>query len=145
MIVREIESEDTLNIRNLILRPGKAVSECRFHGDEDDHTFHLGAFVKRQLVSIASFYLEKNEKFSDTTQYRLRGMATLDDFRRKGYSASLIQTGIPTIKSNQASLIWCNARTNAVGFYEKIGFEKCSEEFTIKDVGPHYLMKMDLK
>lgn len=144
MIVREIESSDTLSIRNQILRPGRPVTDCVFPGDEEDQNFHLGAFVDGKLVSIASFYLENHEKFDAKVQYRLRGMATLEDYRHKGYSASLIQTGLPIIKSNQGSLIWCNARTSAIGFYEKIGFEKVSKEFHIQDVGPHVLMKMEL-
>lgn len=145
MIVREIDAPDTYNLRSQVLRPGISLSECEFEGDKKDENFHLGAFVDSKLVSIASFYLENHKSFEDKVQYRLRGMATLEEYRHKGYSASLIQTGIPITKRNQASLIWCNARVSAAGFYEKIGFVTCSKVFDIKDIGPHVRMKLELK
>ena len=44
------------------------------------------------------------------------------------------------IKQNLCSLLWCNARTSAMGFYQNVGFEKIGEEFDIPTVGPHVLM-----
>ena len=35
---------------------------------------------------------------------------------------------------------WCNARTSAAGYYEKIGFVIASDEFELPDIGPHVLM-----
>jgi hypothetical protein len=37
-------------------------------------------------------------------------------------------------------LIWCNARTSAVGFYSKLSWEIAGAEFDIPDVGPHFRM-----
>lgn len=145
MIIKEIEASDAYNIRNLILRPGKPVAACEFNGDAEEQNFHLGAFVDGQLISIASFFLENNNEFSEEVQYRIRGMATIEKFRSQGFSANLIKTGIPVIKKNQAKLVWCNARLSAQGFYQKIGFKTCSEVFDIPDIGPHVLMKLELK
>jgi hypothetical protein len=38
--------------------------------------------------------------------------------------------------------VWCNARTPAVGFYEKLGFSTIGEEFELPPIGPHYLMEI---
>lgn len=145
MIVREIEAEDTYWLRQEILRPGKPIETCHFNGDHEEPSFHLGAFVEGKLASVASFYLENHPQFENQVQYRLRGMATLPEFRKKGLSASLIKTGVPIIKKNQANLLWCNARTGAEPFYHKVGFHTCSNIFDIPDIGPHVLMNLELK
>ncbi len=67
-------------------------------------------------------------------------MATLPEHQNKGLSKALLQTAFPIIQNNHVNLLWCNARVDACGFYEKVGFNKMGEEFMIPDVGPHYLM-----
>jgi len=140
MKVLRINASDTYQIRNQVLRAGRPVEDCHFSHDEDEQTFHLGAFIDKQLVSVASFYFEKNDVLSEEYQYRLRGMATLEGHRGKGLSSSLLKTAFPIIKQNFCQLLWCNARTGAQGFYQKVGFEKIGEEFDIKEIGTHVLM-----
>lgn len=140
MEVRRISHKDTYKIRQLILRPNGTEKDCHFEGDNEDQTFHLGAFVDSQLVSIASFFFERHPKFDEPYQFRLRGMATLNEHRMKGLSSALLNRGFPIVKQNQCHLVWCNARLEAVGFYLKNGFEKVSEEFDVPNIGPHILM-----
>lgn len=140
MKVLRINASDTYQIRNQVLRPGKPIDSCHFKNDENEQSFHLGAFIDSQLVSVASFYFEKHKDLAEEYQYRLRGMATLAEHQGKGLSSALLKTAFPIIKQNFCQLLWCNARTTAQGFYQKVGFEKIGEEFDIKDVGPHVLM-----
>ncbi len=140
MKVLRIHPKDTITIRHQILRLGKPVESCVYSGDDDEQTFHLGAFVDTKLVSVASFYFEKHPALSAPYQYRLRGMATLPEYQRSGLSSELLKMAFPIIKQNLASLLWCNARLTAVGFYEKVGFTKVGETFTIADIGEHLLM-----
>ena len=123
-----------------MLRPKLKVEECGFPGDDDDQTFHLGAFIDGKLVSVASFYFEKNPKLDEPYQYRLRGTATLEEHQRKGLSQELLKVAFPAIKQNLCTLVWCNARETAVGFYQKTGFEKVGDVFEIPGIGPHFLM-----
>ncbi len=140
MKVLRISGNDTRSIRHQVLRPDLGIDSCVFPHDDDDQTFHLGAFIDNKLVSIASFYFEVNETFDDENQYRLRGMATLPEFRQKGLSSELLKMAFPIIKQNFCTLLWCNARTSASGYYHKVGFEKIGEEFDIPEIGPHILM-----
>jgi predicted GNAT family N-acyltransferase len=140
MKVLRINASDTYQIRNQILRPGQPIEACHFAEDENEQTFHLGAFIDSKLVSVASFYFERNEKFEEEYQYRLRGMATLAEHQGKGLSSALLKTAFPIIKQNFCQMLWCNARTSAQGFYQKVGFEKVGDEFDIKGIGPHVLM-----
>tara|TARA_R110002072_G_scaffold276051_1_gene437423 strand:- start:164639 stop:165022 length:384 start_codon:yes stop_codon:yes gene_type:complete len=123
-----------------MLRPGLPIESCHFDGDDDEQTFHLGAFVENKLVSVASFFFEKNPTFEDPYQYRLRGMATLPDYQKQGLSRELLKMAFPIVKQNMCSLLWCNAREVATGFYQTVGFEKIDNQFEIEGIGPHFLM-----
>jgi GNAT superfamily N-acetyltransferase len=142
--VLRITSRDTIAIRHQVLRPGRPVETCYFPGDDEDQTFHLGAFVEGKLVSVSSFFFEKHPAIEAPYQYRLRGMATLPEHQRHGYSQELLKIGFPMVKQSLCSVVWCNARKSALGFYEKLGFQRISEEFEIPEIGPHYLMLKNL-
>lgn len=123
-----------------MLRPGLPLHEVQFEHDDDDQTFHLGAFSDNKLVSVASFYYQKHPELEGEHHYRLRGMATHPDFQRKGLSQELLKVAFPIIKQNFCSLVWCNARESALGFYQKVGFENHHGPFDIPGIGPHFLM-----
>lgn len=128
-----------------MLRPNGTLDDCVFQGDNDEMTFHLGAFVDKKLVSVASFYFERNTHFRDPYQYRLRGMATLPEYQGQGLSSALLRTAFPVIKQNQCTLLWCNAREKAVGFYSKVGFTPSGESFSIPHIGKHILMSIKIE
>jgi GNAT superfamily N-acetyltransferase len=127
-----------------MLRPHGTLEDCVFSGDTDEMTFHLGAFVDKKLVSVASFYFECSPKFPDQYQYRLRGMATLPDHQGQGLSSALLKTAFPVIKQNQCTLLWCNAREKAIGYYEKVGFVPNGEVFSVPQIGKHILMSIKI-
>lgn len=127
-----------------MLRPNGTMEDCRFSGDNDELTFHLGAFVDKKLVSVASFYFERNNTFPEAYQYRLRGMATLPEYQGQGLSSALLRTAFPVIKQNQCTLLWCNAREKAMGFYQKVGFSATGEFFELPQIGKHILMSIKI-
>ncbi|MBT3585000.1 MAG: GNAT family N-acetyltransferase [Halobacteriovoraceae bacterium] len=140
MKVLQINANDTIPIRHRMLRKNQTTKECVYPGDAEDQTFHLGAFEEGRLVSVASFYFQNNPKFEEPLQYRLRGMATLPENQKKGSSSALLKIAFPLVKQNQGSLVWCNAREAAVGFYKKVGFEVSGKKFNIPGIGEHFLM-----
>jgi GNAT superfamily N-acetyltransferase len=127
-----------------MLRPNGTMEDCIFQGDSDELTFHLGAFVEKKLVSVASFYFERSQRFTDPYQYRLRGMATLPEHQGQGLSSALLRTAFPVIKQNQCTLLWCNARERAMGFYRKVGFIQDGDFFNIPNIGKHILMSIKI-
>lgn len=140
MDIKQINAADTYTLRQSVLRPDHSLENVHFDGDEDDQTFHLGAFEKNKLVSISSFYFERHPDFDVENQYRLRGMATAPEFRGKGISSSLLETAFPIIKQNLCQLVWCNARMTALDFYKKVGFIEYGSVFDIKTIGPHIVV-----
>lgn len=144
MEVLRIKAVDTYPIRHKMLRPNGTIDDCIFQGDSDELTFHLGAFVEKKLVSVASFYFERNDLFPEPYQYRLRGMATLPEYQGQGLSSALLKTAFPVIKQNQCQLLWCNAREKAIGFYTKVGFNPMGELFSLPHIGKHILMSIKI-
>ena len=142
MKILRINHQDTYSIRTQLLTPDHDIKKVKFEGDDDeDISFHLGAFIDGKLVSVASFFYERNPLFPDQHQYQLRGMATLPEFQNRGLSRELLTMAFPIIKQNFCSLLWCNARLSAVGFYEKVGFQKLNDNvFDIPEIGKHLLM-----
>ncbi|MDA8793508.1 GNAT family N-acetyltransferase [Bacteriovoracaceae bacterium] len=144
MDIRRIEPEDTYAIRADVLRNNTLIKSPQFKGDHEESSFHLGGFHDGKLVSIASFYVRSNKKIEDPIQIQIRGMATIPEFRGKGLSQELIKTALPIVKMNQATCLWCNARTMAQGFYEKVGFNSLEDIYDIGGIGPHQLMKYSI-
>lgn len=142
MKVLRINANDTYPIRQQVLIPDHDLKKSKFEFDDDeDISFHLGAFMDSKLVSVASFYYERNVIFQDLHQYQLRGMATLPEYQGRGLSSELLNMAFPIIKQNFCTLLWCNARVTAIGYYEKVGFKKHDDNvFEIEGIGPHVLM-----
>lgn len=137
---RIISASETHQLRHQVLRPHQTLADCVYAHDEDADTFHVGSFDGEKLVSIGSFYTQKSDLFLEEQQYQLRGMATDPEYRGKGAGAALILFSIQELQKRDCSLLWCNARLVAVGFYEKLGFSIIGEEFDIPTIGPHYVM-----
>ena len=142
MKVLRINASDTYPIRQQVLIPDHDIKKAKFDNDDDDDiSFHLGAFKDSKLVSVASFFYDRNTEFKDQHQYQLRGMATLPEYQGRGLSSELLNMAFPIIKQNFCTLLWCNARTSAVGYYEKVGFIKFDDNsFEIEGIGSHILM-----
>lgn len=136
-MIRFITAAQTLPLRSQVLRNGLPESECMFEHDLYPSTFHLGYFEGDQLVCILTCMREKHGKLPKDA-YRLRGMATAPEARRKGYAALLLTAAIEHIKDQlHIEYLWFNARVNAFPFYEALGFEFMSNEFDITGIGPH--------
>ncbi len=142
-MIKFIPAELTLRLRSKVLRNGLPLDECIFPTDKLEGAFHLAFYIDNEITTIASFF-PQNYKTKDELGYQLRGMATDDQFLGKGFGKQIIEFAVDYIKKTNAQYLWCNARTSAAKFYEKLGFEKVSDEFEIAGVGPHYEMILNL-
>ena len=140
MRVRFINASDTYPLRLLVLRTGGTVEDVHFANDRLDGAFHLGVHIGEHRIAVGSFYPEKHDDLKGWKQYRLRGMATHPDFQGQGAGARLIQFALTHLKAQHADLVWCNARVNAVAFYERAGFTTVGERFEIPGIGGHFVM-----
>lgn len=144
-MVQFIKLEEVLQLRNIVLREGKLQDhECVFDHDNDINTFHLGYFHESKLICVASFHQQLREGFEGSA-YQLRGMATLEGYRGKGFGNMLINFAIVYLRGKRINYMWCNARKVAYKFYQGLGFEFISPEFEIKGIGPHKAMYLKIQ
>jgi predicted GNAT family N-acyltransferase len=131
------------SLRQRVLRPGQPLSSVMHDYDAWRDTFHVAAFdPPGAVVACASFYPEPTPDGRDA--WRLRAMASAPEVRGQGYGAKALRFGLAEIRMRGATLLWCNARTPARGFYEKLGFSTVGGEFDIESIGPHYQMELEL-
>jgi [ribosomal protein S5]-alanine N-acetyltransferase len=138
--VKQIQARDCYPIRQQILWQHKKLEDCGIDIDEQEGAFHLGVFLKDELVCIGSFFKQKNTQFSEHNQYRLRAMATVPKAQKQGTAKALLDFAFERLKNQNHDILWCDARLIAFGFYEKMGFTKKGKMYEIPLIGPHYLM-----
>lgn len=137
--IKKISSEETYAVRQPILREGRPIEDCKFSQDDDDSTFHLGLFLKNELIGVVTFIKNEKKEFSGI-QYQLRGMAVLKEYQKKGYGNLMFKKGQEIIKARKGNVIWCNAREIAVSFYKRNGFKIIGKPFVVPQIGLHSVM-----
>ncbi len=142
--VRLIAAAETLPLRLAVLRPGRPIETAQFRGDDDAVSRHLGLFHRGELVGIASLFCVEPPGEPNLKAYQLRGMAIAPHCQRKGLGRLLLEACVECAHTAGAKVLWCNARTTAVEFYRRFGFEVIGDEFHIPDVGPHFRMALKL-
>lgn len=138
--IKEIPSKETYIVRQPVLRKGKPIESCIFDGDDLNTTHYFGLFENKNLTGIISLFNQINTIFAEKKQAQIRGMAVLETHQKKGFGDALVKYCEDYCFENNVDLIWFNARTAAVGFYQKMNYQTLGGPFDIKDVGEHYLM-----
>ncbi|MWB95277.1 GNAT family N-acetyltransferase [Flavobacterium sp. GA093] len=144
-LIKEISAKETFIVRHPVLRNGKPLESCVFEGDDLPTTHHFGIYDSDNLTGIISLFSKSNTIFVSQNQAQIRGMAVLETHQKKGLGEALVKHCEKYCNDNQIDLIWFNARTAAVGFYKKLGYQIVGEAFDIPDVGEHHLMYKELK
>ena len=139
-ILKKITASETYSVRLPVLRKGKSVESCQFDGDHLATTIHFGLYLNQELVGIVSLFQKSNPLFPEKKQFQIRGMAVLENHRKKDFGKTLLIHCEKECRNQDTDLIWFNARTEAVGFYEKKKKKKTGTPFEIPDVGEHIIM-----
>ena len=145
MILKELPTADIRKLRHEVLWPHKdSFKDCVIEPDGIDTTFHMGAIENNIVVGTSTFLVDINDKFNTKSQYRLRAMATSPSVRGKQVGRQIIEVSIEKLKNMGVELLWCDARLEATGFYEKLGLQMKGEIYDVPNIGPHKLMYIKL-
>jgi GNAT superfamily N-acetyltransferase len=125
-----------IELRYEVLRKplGLSLEQSQFAGDELNTTVHIVGFVDNAMEACLTILLSENQQIG-----QLRGMAVSEEFRGHGLGSQLLEAAHEWAREKGVSL-WCNARSQAVGFYSKHSWEVSGPEFTVANVGPHFPM-----
>jgi predicted GNAT family N-acyltransferase len=123
-----------------MLRPHMNLEDCKYDGDLDADSVHIGAFDNDRLVSIGTFHRVSNPHIQRDSQYQLRAMATLDKYRGMGAGSSIIKYAEELFIQKGVECWWCNARLSAKDYYQKLGLLTKGDVFDIPGIGKHIIM-----
>ncbi|TWW00876.1 1-(5-phosphoribosyl)-5-[(5-phosphoribosylamino)methylideneamino]imidazole-4-carboxamide isomerase [Chitinophaga pinensis] len=132
--IRRITTDDTLELRREVLYPDWELTRVKLDHDEDG--LHFGLFEDNRLRGVVSL-------FPHNGQAQFRKLAVHPDCQGKGYGNMLMQHITDFCRKEHISLLWCNARASAEGFYLKRGFEYWGDHF-VKDNIVFIKMKVQL-
>ena len=137
--IKTTEASAILKVRLDILRKGMTLNDCHFSGDNDPESIHFAALDHDKIIGCCTLTANPQSVIKDS-YYQLRGMAVLEDYQGGGIGRKLLYAAESKLIELGKTVLWFNARTSAVGFYQKYGYQVLGNEFKIKGVGPHYKM-----
>lgn len=143
-ILKEITALATFPVRHPVLRNGKPIETCSFDNDDSPTTKHFGLFDNDLLKGVISVFEKENPLFTKEKQFQIRGMAVLESAQGYGFGKLLMLEAEKYCKSKNGTIIWFNARENAIGFYENMGYTINGTSFDIVGIGAHYIMYKQL-
>ncbi|MBE9464683.1 GNAT family N-acetyltransferase [Dyadobacter subterraneus] len=131
--IKKVSVEAILPIRHKVLWPDKPFEFVKVEGDEEG--IHFGLYENSELVTIISL-------FEEGKSLRFRKFATLPDYQNRGLGKMMILKVIEYAKENNFERLWCDARTDALNFYERVGFKKFSEPFFKEEIEYYKIEKL---
>ncbi|MEO7995071.1 MAG: GNAT family N-acetyltransferase [bacterium] len=141
LAITRITPSECAPLRQRVLRPMQRIEDCVYEHDLAPDAMHFGAFLGNTLIGVGSLTREACPDPADRDGYRLRGMAVYEAYRSTGVGAHLMTAMYEALHAIPfTGTLWCNARTPAVPFYARHGWETYGEEFMTHPIGPHYRM-----
>jgi predicted GNAT family N-acyltransferase len=138
---RRVTVEEILPLRHRILRAGLPFETASFDGDHDANARHYAVISDARPVCCLSLV---PSEWEGRPAWQLRGMATDGQQQGRGLGRRLLEMAVAEARRDEPHRIfWCNARTSAIGFYEKLGWRVMSEPFDVLTAGPHVRMVLE--
>lgn len=106
--------------------------------NEENLSYHLMAIENNQVVGVARL------QSISTTEAQLRYMAVDDQYSGQGIGKAIVHAMENYAIKHKTRYIMLHARENAVGFYEKMGYEIIEKSYLLFDCIQHYQMKKEL-
>ncbi len=131
--IKEITSEETLDIRNKVMWPNKSIDYVRISNDSEGR--HFGLFINDKLISVISLFINDNSA-------QFRKFATLTNYQGNGYGSVLLNEIINIVERDKIDKLWCNARVDKSEFYLKFGLKFTDIQFQRGEINYVIMEKM---
>jgi GNAT superfamily N-acetyltransferase len=112
--------EQARPLRQAILRPHQTLAETA--ESEPPDAFAVGAFDGEELIAVGLIGPD-----GEPGAWRIRGMATVPQARRRGVGTAVLGALIEHARSHGARRIWADARIPARSLYERAGLLSVSD------------------
>ena len=131
------EYRQMVKLRDDMLRKPLGLGFSQQELDSEKDNMLIAAFEDEQILGCCML-VEENPRM-----VRLRQMAVLNDLQGKGIGRALMNFAENIARDRGYKILSMHARKNAIGFYEKMGYNVASDEFTEVTI-PHYVMEKKL-
>lgn len=131
------EYDQMINLRYNILRKPLGLNFDKEELDKEKGEVLIGAFEEDQMLGCCMLVKQ------DDKTVRLRQMAVLNNLQGKGVGRALTVFAENISRDLGYKKIMMHARKPVIGFYEKLGYKICSDEF-VEITVPHYKMEKNL-
>jgi ribosomal protein S18 acetylase RimI-like enzyme len=123
-----------VQLRNDLLRRPLGLNFTPEELEKEKEEILIGAFEEEKMLGCCMLIRQ------DPATVRLRQMAVLNNLQGKGIGRALMQFAENIARDRGFHKITMHARKTAVGFYEKLGYRVCGEQFEEVTI-PHYVME----
>ena len=127
------EYRQMVKLRDVVLRKPLGLGFTPEELEEEKENMMIAAFEEEDILGCCMLVEENSQTL------RLRQMAVLNDLQGKGIGKALMCFAENIARDRGFKNLCMHARKNAIGFYEKMGYEVHGSEFTEVTL-PHYLM-----
>jgi len=131
------EYQQMVQLRNDILRKPLKLTLTSEELEKEKDEILIGAFEEEKMLGCCMLIIV------DPGTVRLRQMAVLNNLQGKGIGRALMQFAENIARDRGFKKIIMHSRKSAAGFYEKLGYQVCGEEFEEVTL-PHYEMEKKL-
>jgi thiamine transport system ATP-binding protein len=139
--VVDLRPGDTHDLRRRVLRATMPSADVTFDGDDLPTTVHLGITSDESVLAVSTWVRAPFPARPDASAVQLRGMATDPTMQGRGLGAMLLDAGVRRACASGAALVWARARSTALDFYLRHGFDVVGDEFIDATTGlPHVLV-----
>lgn len=128
------EYQQMVQLRNEILRRPLGLQFTPDELEKEKEEILIGAFEEEKMLGCCMLIKQ------DPITVRLRQMAVLNNLQGKGIGRALMQFAENIARDRGFQKITMHARKTAAGFYEKLGYRICGQEFEEVTI-PHYVME----
>jgi GNAT superfamily N-acetyltransferase len=131
------EYKQMVELRNAILRKPLGLSFTQEELEKEKDDILIGCFEEEKLEGCCLLTKEGKDAV------RLRQMAVTTGLQGKGIGRVLMNFAENIARDRGFKKLTMHARKNAIGFYEKLGYEKVGDEFEEVTIA-HYIMEKEL-
>ena len=136
----------TRELRRQVLRPHQAVGDP-LPGDDVPDAIHFAIDDGSGAPLCACFVFMEDYPWlsaagsppEDRPLWHLRSVATDPAYQRTGLGTVLIQAVLDYIAGHGGGVLWCNARTPAVTFYQRLGLNFYGDEHLSNGLAHYYM------
>ncbi|MFM2361885.1 MAG: hypothetical protein RLZZ316_787 [Bacteroidota bacterium] len=132
------EYRQMVQLRTDILRKPLGLTLTEAELEKEKGEVLIGAFEEEKMLGCCMLIKEEEGTV------RLRQMAVLNNLQGKGIGRALMVFAENIARDMGYKRLTMHARKTALGFYEKLGYKVCSDEF-LEVTLPHFVMEKNLR